>query len=101
LTIIAGQQVGFAGGPLYTLAKLASLVRFKRDMAKQGIPVTAFFWLATEDHDFDEVATLNRARRDAAPTTKTSTASSTSSVCARSTRRTRVASSDRCPSPRR
>ena len=59
LTIIAGQQVGFAGGPLYTLAKLATLVRFKRDMEKQGIPVTAFFWLATEDHDFDEVATLN------------------------------------------
>ena len=59
LTIIAGQQVGFAGGPLYTLAKIASLIRFKRDMEKQGIPVTAFFWLATEDHDFDEVATLN------------------------------------------
>ncbi len=59
LTIIAGQQVGFAGGPLYTLAKLASLVRFKRDMEKNGLPVTAFFWLATEDHDFDEVATLN------------------------------------------
>ena len=59
LTIIAGQQVGFAGGPLYTLAKLASLVRFKKDLEKQGIPVTAFFWLATEDHDFDEVATLN------------------------------------------
>ena len=59
LTIIAGQQVGFAGGPLYTLAKLATLVRFKRDMEKNGIPVTAFFWLATEDHDFDEVATLN------------------------------------------
>ncbi len=59
LTIIAGQQVGFAGGPLYTLAKLASLVRFKKDLEKQGIPVTAFFWLATEDHDFEEVATLN------------------------------------------
>lgn len=58
LTIIAGQQVGFAGGPLYTLAKIATLVRFKRDMEKQGIPVTPFFWLATEDHDFDEVATL-------------------------------------------
>jgi bacillithiol biosynthesis cysteine-adding enzyme BshC len=58
LTIIAGQQVGFAGGPLYTLAKIATLVRFKRDMENQGIPVTPFFWLATEDHDFDEVATL-------------------------------------------
>jgi uncharacterized protein YllA (UPF0747 family) len=59
LTVIAGQQVGFAGGPLYTLAKLASMVRLKRDLAKQNIPVTAFFWLATEDHDYDEVATLN------------------------------------------
>lgn len=59
LTIVAGQQVGFAGGPLYTLAKIATLLRFKRDMEKNGIPVTAFFWLATEDHDFDEVATLN------------------------------------------
>jgi len=59
LTIIAGQQVGFAGGPLYTLAKLATLVRFKRDMEKQGIAVTPFFWLATEDHDYDEIATLN------------------------------------------
>jgi len=58
LTIVAGQQVGFAGGPLYTLAKLASLVRLKRDLEKQGIAVNAYFWLATEDHDFDEVAQL-------------------------------------------
>jgi bacillithiol biosynthesis cysteine-adding enzyme BshC len=59
LTIIAGQQVGFAGGPLYTLVKLASLVRLKRDLEAKGTPVTAFFWLATEDHDFAEVATLH------------------------------------------
>ena len=58
-TIIAGQQVGFAGGPLYTLAKIASIVRMKRDLEKAGTPATALFWLATEDHDFDEVATLN------------------------------------------
>ena len=58
-TIIAGQQVGFAGGPLYTLAKLATLARMKRDLEAQGTPVTAFFWLATEDHDFAEVATLD------------------------------------------
>jgi bacillithiol synthase len=59
LTLVAGQQVGFAGGPLYTLAKLATLVRLKRDLEFQGIRSTAFFWLATEDHDFDEVASLN------------------------------------------
>jgi uncharacterized protein YllA (UPF0747 family) len=56
ITIVAGQQVGFAGGPLYTLAKLASLVKLKRTLGKRA---TLFFWLATEDHDFREVATLN------------------------------------------
>lgn len=59
VALIAGQQVGFAGGPLYTLAKIASLVKRKRELEAQGTPATVFFWLATEDHDFDEVATLN------------------------------------------
>ncbi len=58
LTAVAGQQVGFAGGPLYTLVKLASLIKLKRDNEAAGIPTTAFFWLATEDHDFREVAEL-------------------------------------------
>ncbi len=58
-TIIAGQQVVFAGGPLYTLAKIASVVKMKRELERQGTPATALFWLATEDHDFAEVATLN------------------------------------------
>jgi bacillithiol synthase len=58
VAIVAGQQVGFAGGPLYTLAKLASMIRMKRELAARGIAATVFFWLATEDHDFDEAATL-------------------------------------------
>jgi len=64
-TVIAGQQVGFAGGPLYTLAKIASLLKIKRDNEARGIPTTAFFWLATEDHDFDEAATISIPRREA------------------------------------
>lgn len=56
--IIAGQQVGFGGGPLYTLVKLASLVHLKRRAALEGRRLVAFFWMATEDHDFDEVARL-------------------------------------------
>ncbi|HWS73388.1 MAG TPA: bacillithiol biosynthesis BshC [Thermoanaerobaculia bacterium] len=62
-TIVAGQQVGFAGGPLYTLAKIASLIRMKRDSEAAGVPATALFWLATEDHDFAEVATLSLPSR--------------------------------------
>ncbi|HEU4522423.1 MAG TPA: bacillithiol biosynthesis BshC, partial [Thermoanaerobaculia bacterium] len=59
VTLVAGQQVGFAGGPLYTLAKIASLVKMKRALETSGKPAVAFFWLATEDHDFDEVAQLS------------------------------------------
>jgi uncharacterized protein YllA (UPF0747 family) len=57
-TIVAGQQVGFAGGPLFTFTKIASLLKMKRDNEARGVPTTIFFWLATEDHDFAEVATL-------------------------------------------
>ncbi len=64
-TVIAGQQVGFAGGPMYTLAKLAGMLKLKRDNEARGIPTTVFFWLATEDHDFAEVATLSLPKRAA------------------------------------
>lgn len=64
-TVIAGQQVGFAGGPIYTLAKLAGMLKLKRDNEARGVPTTVFFWLATEDHDFAEVATLALPKRDA------------------------------------
>jgi uncharacterized protein YllA (UPF0747 family) len=63
-TVVAGQQVGFAGGPLYTLVKLATLVRIKRDNEKRGMPTTAFFWLATEDHDCAEAARISMPRRE-------------------------------------
>src|SRR5688500_8041004 len=59
VTLVAGQQVGFAGGPLYTIAKIASLVKMKRDLESAGKKVAVFFWLATEDHDFEEVAQLS------------------------------------------
>lgn len=64
-TVIAGQQVGFAGGPIYTLAKLAGMLKLKRDQEARGIPTTVLFWLATEDHDFAEVATLSLPKREA------------------------------------
>jgi bacillithiol biosynthesis cysteine-adding enzyme BshC len=64
VAIVAGQQVGFAGGPLYTVAKIASLLKMKREYEARGIAATVFFWLATEDHDYDEVATLLLAGED-------------------------------------
>lgn len=58
VAIVAGQQVGFGGGPLYTIAKLASLLALRGRLAERGIDAVPFFWLATEDHDYEEVSSL-------------------------------------------
>ncbi len=58
ITLVAGQQVCFAGGPLLIIVKLLSLLRLRDVLAQQGFEATVFFWLATEDHDFDEVASI-------------------------------------------
>ena len=64
VALIAGQQVGIAGGPLYTAAKIASLIRMRAKFRERGIDATIFFWLATEDHDFEEIAQLMLWSRD-------------------------------------
>ncbi|MFA6956747.1 MAG: bacillithiol biosynthesis cysteine-adding enzyme BshC [Thermoanaerobaculia bacterium] len=64
VSIVAGQQVGFAGGPLLTISKIASLLNLRASLAARGIRATAFFWMATEDHDFGEVATLDWPERE-------------------------------------
>ncbi len=58
ITIVAGQQVGIAGGPIYTLAKIASMLKLRRDFASRNILTTLFFWMATEDHDYEEISSL-------------------------------------------
>lgn len=58
-TIVTGQQVGLAGGPLYTAAKLASAIKWKRQLAAKGQQATIFFWLASEDHDVAEAETVH------------------------------------------
>jgi bacillithiol synthase len=58
VAVIAGQQAGLGGGPLYTLAKVGSLLAACRRLEEEGIPAVPFFWIATEDHDFAEVSTL-------------------------------------------
>jgi bacillithiol synthase len=54
-TILTGQQVGILGGPLYTPFKAATALARARQATAAGRPHVAIFWLATEDHDFEEV----------------------------------------------
>ncbi len=57
VTITTGQQVNLVGGPLYTVFKTLSVIQLakvlSRDTGRNVVPV---FWLADEDHDYDEIA---------------------------------------------
>ena len=54
--VVTGQQVGLLGGPLLTLLKAATAIaRAAEATAATGIDHVPIFWLASEDHDLDEV----------------------------------------------
>lgn len=53
--VVTGQQVGILGGPLLTLAKAATAVRKAQVATEAGVPHVPVFWMATGDHDLDEV----------------------------------------------
>src|SRR5437762_9837972 len=54
--VVTGQQVGLFSGPAFTLYKALTAVRLAARLSEQGLPSVPVFWLATEDHDLEEVA---------------------------------------------
>lgn len=79
VVVVTGQQVGLFLGPLYTIYKAATAVRVARALEEQtGARCVPVFWLQTEDHDFDEIASCFLPRSDG-------------SVCTLSVKRTRAA----------
>jgi bacillithiol synthase len=59
LCVIGGQQAGFLGGPLFVLFKIASVLNAASQLSESlAVPVVPIFWLATEDHDLDEISWL-------------------------------------------
>lgn len=55
--VVTGQQPGLFGGPLYGLSKAVAAARWAAEIEASGQPAVAVYWVATEDHDFAEVAT--------------------------------------------
>jgi bacillithiol biosynthesis cysteine-adding enzyme BshC len=53
---VSGQQAGLFLGPLYTIYKALSAVKLASCLSDRGTPTVPVFWMATEDHDFAEVA---------------------------------------------
>jgi bacillithiol synthase len=53
--VVTGQQVGLFGGPVFSIYKALSAVKLAEEARKLGIDCVPIFWLATEDHDLEEV----------------------------------------------
>ncbi len=61
-TVTTGQQLGWLTGPLYTLIKALHAVQLAQALEKHFAGRYAFvpvFWLASEDHDAEEVRTIS------------------------------------------
>lgn len=55
VAVVTGQQVGLFSGPAYSIYKALTAVRIAEELTRGGIPAVPVFWMATEDHDLDEV----------------------------------------------
>ncbi|WP_462409178.1 bacillithiol biosynthesis cysteine-adding enzyme BshC [Neobacillus sp. Marseille-QA0830] len=56
VVVIGGQQAGILTGPLYSIHKVISIIKLAEQKERQlGVPVVPVFWIAGEDHDFQEV----------------------------------------------
>ena len=60
-TVTTGHQLNLFTGPLYFLYKILSTINLCEDLAEQYpnqnfVPI---YWMATEDHDFDEINYFN------------------------------------------
>jgi bacillithiol synthase len=53
--VVTGQQVGLFGGPLLAFLKVASALALANQLEASGVPCVPVFWMASEDHDLDEV----------------------------------------------
>jgi bacillithiol biosynthesis cysteine-adding enzyme BshC len=60
LCVFAGQQAGFCATPMYIIYKALTAVKLAKHYEKLlNRPVVPCFWIATDDHDFEEVRNAN------------------------------------------
>jgi len=55
VAVVTGQQVGLFGGPAYSVYKALTALRLAEKLSAEGLTAVPVFWLAGEDHDFEEV----------------------------------------------
>jgi bacillithiol synthase len=64
VAVVTGQQPGLFTGPLYTILKAINAIKLSRALVDSGIPAVPVFWVAAEDHDYQEVESAFFIDRD-------------------------------------
>ncbi|MCM3902556.1 MAG: bacillithiol biosynthesis cysteine-adding enzyme BshC, partial [Pyrinomonadaceae bacterium] len=64
IAVVSGQQAGLFTGPLYTIYKALSAVKLAGCLTQRNTKAVPVFWIASEDHDFVEVAAAEFINRD-------------------------------------
>ncbi|MBI4456578.1 MAG: bacillithiol biosynthesis cysteine-adding enzyme BshC [Acidobacteria bacterium] len=65
LAVITGQQAGLFGGPALSFYKAITAILLARKLSEEGFPTVPLFWVASEDHDFEEIRQTTFIDRDA------------------------------------
>jgi uncharacterized protein YllA (UPF0747 family) len=55
VAVITGQQPGLFTGPNYTILKALTVIKLAKALDAKGVPAVPVFWVAAEDHDYQEI----------------------------------------------
>jgi hypothetical protein len=55
VAVITGQQPGLFTGPNYTILKALTVIKLAKALDAAGVPAVPVFWVAAEDHDYQEI----------------------------------------------
>ncbi|MDQ7815650.1 MAG: bacillithiol biosynthesis cysteine-adding enzyme BshC [Melioribacteraceae bacterium] len=66
IAVVTGQQLGILGGPIYTIYKTITAIKLCNYLKEkyEGYHFVPIFWLEGDDHDYEEVRSVNLVNND-------------------------------------